>query len=102
MSFEELDGPSAHDKVNITSSTPYRLKKGATELRGRKVITIQALTGSVYAYFAGSNEVPLASDVQKGFVIKKGGERTYEASHTQWVYVLAVTGSVDISFAERS
>lgn len=101
--FQELDGPSKQDKITITAATPVRVKVGSTELNGRQVITIQPLTGTCRVYFADDNESPSAATVlAKGFKQRKEGIRTYEASSTQWVYILSESGSIDVIIAERA
>jgi len=102
MAFQELDGPAKEDLVSIGAVTPVRVKIGSVELSGRKVITIQPVTGPCRLYFADDQEVPSASTVlNKGFRIPKTSIKTFEASDTQWVYLISVTGTIDVIIAER-
>lgn len=97
-----LDGPALHGKQTINTTTPFRVKVNANELPERKIVTIQPLTGKIYIFFGYDENVPTVSDIQGGFIQFKNALHSYEASNEQFVYILAVTGTVDVAFAERA
>ena len=99
--FQPLDGPSKQFSLTVTNTVVKKLQKDTDPYDERKVITYQA-DGNFYLYFGDTGAAPTAGTVAAdGFLVKKGME-TIEASCTQLVYVLAVTGSVDIKGAERA
>jgi hypothetical protein len=103
MSFLPLDGPSAQLKIAIGSATVVEAKVGGSALSERKVITLQPLNGKVYVYFADDGAVPSASTVStNGLILFKNAKETYEASHSQRVYLLALSGTTDVVVSERS
>lgn len=100
--FLPLDGPSLQDQESVTDSTVFRVKSGSSELAGRDVVSIQPLDGKIWVFFGDGSTVPSASDVKnKGFPQPKNSFRTYEATETQEIYIVADTGTVDVRFAER-
>jgi len=103
-----LDGPSKSGKLSsVGVSTPVEVKVGASPFKGRKVFTLQnskedTNRGSFYVYFADDGETPNAATVSaNGFLQAKNVKESYEASDSQAVFVLAVTGTVDIRISER-
>lgn len=103
MSLQPLDGPSLQDTLSISTVSVLEVKSGVTALPERKVITIQPLDGSVYIYFGDGDNIPTTTDVStKGFLHNKKLKESYEASETQPVFILAVSGTVDVRFAERA
>ena len=91
MSLLPLDGPSKQFSVTIDTVTVVELKKDASALEERKVITIQA-EGKIYLYFGEEGAVPNAATVAAdGFIHYKNGKETYEASNTQKIYALSVS-----------
>ena len=101
--LQPLDGPSKSFKLSAVGiATPVQVKAGASAFEERKVITLQS-NGNFYIYFADEAETPNAATVAaNGFIQYKNAKESYEASDTQIVFVLAVTGTVDIRGAERA
>lgn len=104
MSLLPLDGPSQQFSISLTSTTAVEVKDGANPPLGeRKVITMMPTDGKIYVYFGDGSTTPTANDVKtKGFPHSKGSMRSYEASDTQDVWIVADTGTVDVRVAERS
>ena len=103
MAFLPLDGPSSQTRVNVTTSTVVRLRVGPSELAERKVITVQPTTGNIYIYFGDGTATPNSTTVQNnGFIHYKNAIHSYEASDRQDVYMLAVSGTVSVTYAERA
>jgi hypothetical protein len=103
MSLLPLDGPSAQATLSVDASTVVEAKAGGSALTERKVVTLQPLTGKVYVYFGGDGAAPNAATViANGLVCFKNAKETYEASPTQKIYLLSVTGTVNVIVAERS
>jgi len=106
--LEALDGPSKQFAVTITNTVPVEVKAGASAFTERKVITLQnskldTNTGEFYVYFADEGVIPSAGDLStKGFIQGKNTKQSYEASGSQAVFIMAVTGSVDVRGAERA
>jgi hypothetical protein len=101
--LQRLDGPSRQSQITADTITPKKLQRDVDTLPERAVITVQSLDGKIWIYFADDNETPTAGDVSsKGFLHYTKGKESYEAGHLQIVYVLAVTGTVDIRGAERA
>lgn len=102
MPLIPLDGPAQQTTLTVNTSTVQEAK-GATALPERKVVTIQPTTGKIYVYFGDGASVPSAATViADGFVQFKNARDSYEASDTQKIYILAVTGTVTVKVAERA
>ena len=103
MMLEALDGPSKQFILNnVDNTTPVKIQADVSVFEERKVITLQG-NGKFYVYFSDENEVPSAATVStSGFIQYKNSKESYEASGSQAVYVLAVSGDVDIRAAERA
>jgi hypothetical protein len=102
MSFQALDGPSAHGSLTVTNAAVQEIKVGVSALEERKIITIQP-SNKVYIYFGDGGAAPSAATVSaNGFTLFKDALMSFEAATSQKVYVLAVTGSVDVKVAERA
>ena len=103
MSFEALDGPSKQFKLSAVGVvTPVEVFASGSSFSERKVVTLQA-DGKFYIYFADEGETPNAATVAaNGFIQYKDAKESYEAAGSQAVFVLAVTGTVDIRGAERA
>lgn len=100
--YIRLDGPSKQGQQNVTSAAVFRVKLGTTEFSDREVVTIYPIDGKIWVFFADEGVVPTASDVKsKGFPQPKNSMRTYEATYTQLIYIIADTGTVDVRYAER-
>ena len=103
MALLPLDGPSRQLVINIDNTTPQIFKRDANPLPERKVITVQALDGKIWIYFADDDETPVANDIStKGFLHFSKGKETYEASKTQVVWILSFAGTVEVRGAERA
>ena len=102
MAFQPLDGPSSQDRVSVTTSTVKELKVGASALPERQVVTVQS-DGDIWVYFGDGGAAPSAATVSsKGFRQYKNGKDSYEASEKQSIYVVATSGTVNVTFAERA
>lgn len=100
--LKPLDGPSFQASVSVTDSTVFRVKVGSTEFKGRQVITILPTDGKIWVYFGDEISTPNAVTVKTdGFPHFKNSLRTYEATSTQQVFIVADTGTVDVRFVER-
>lgn len=100
--FDPLDGPSLQGSLSVGTGAIVEAKVGALPYSDRKVITIQP-SGKIYVFFAEENSVPSVSDVStKGFLHFKNQKDTYEAGEKQKVYLLSVTGTVNVKIAERT
>ena len=101
--LQPLDGPSAQGTLSsVGTVTVVEAKAGVTALEDRKVITLQG-DGRYYVYFGDGTGTPSAATVSSnGFLNFRNQVVSYEASNQQAVYVLAVTGTVDIKVAERA
>ena len=96
-----LDGPSAQGTVTVNDSTVQEAKAGGSTLSDRKVITMQG-DGKFYVYFGDGGSAPSVATVQNhGFTQFKNAIQSYEAGEQQKVYVLALSGSVNVKVAER-
>lgn len=101
--LQPLDGPSRQFQLTANTTTPQELKRDASALAERKVITIQALDGKCWIYFADEGETVTAGNVtSKGFLQFSKSKESYEAAETQKVYILAFAGTVDVRGAERA
>lgn len=100
--FQPLDGPSTQIKLtSVGTVTPVEVKVGGAPLSDRQVITMQP-SGNMKVYF-GSGTVPSAATVlANGLDHFKNTKETYEAGDKQQVYVLAVTGTIDVVIVERA
>ena len=101
--FLPLDGPAKQGVLSsVGTVTPVECKIEAQPFSERKVITLQG-DGKFYVYFADEGETPNAATVSaNGFTQFKDQKETYEASCQQAVFVLSVTGTIDIVLAERA
>lgn len=97
-----LDGPAEQGKLSaVGTATPVEVKVGASAFEGRQVLTLQG-NGKYYIYFNDGGTAPNAATVSaNGFTAFKDAMVSIEAGPKQDVYVLAVTGTVDIIIAER-
>ena len=97
-----LDGPSLQAVLPVGTATVVEAKVGGSDLSERKAVTLQPLTGKVYVYFGGDAGMPSAATViANGLLLFKNAKETYEASNSQSIYLLAVTGTVNIVVVER-
>ena len=101
--IEPLDGPSKQFILSsVGTTTPVEVKAGTSPFDERKVVTLQA-DGKFYVFFSDTEEVPTSTDVStKGFIQYKNSLRSYEAGQFQKIYVLAVSGTINIRGAERA
>lgn len=102
MSLEALDGPSKQGKITVSDSAVVEVKVGSDVFEDRKVITMQG-DGKFYIYFADEDEVPTVTDVQNnGLTQFRNAKETYEAGMEQKLYLLAVSGNVNVVIVERA
>jgi hypothetical protein len=107
--IQPLDGPAKQGKLtSVTDSTPVEVKVGASPFEERKVITMQSTKldtnfGDFYVYFAEGTSTPTAGTVStNGFLHSKNSLQSYEAGELQRVWVMSVTGTIDIRIVERA
>lgn len=101
--FKALNGPAKHYIIaSLGTATPLEIKDGANPaFSDRKVITLQP-NDKIYVYFADEGETPNAATVStNGFEQPKKAIHTYEASNAQSVWILSVSGTIDVKVAER-
>ena len=97
-----LDGPSKQDTLSVTTLSVVEVKADTTALSERKVVTIQG-DGKFYLYFNDGGSAPSVSDLQNdGLLLFKNVLYTYEATDTQALYVLSVSGTVNLKVVERA
>lgn len=100
--FQLLDGPSIQDRVAVITSVVKELKVGGSALAERQVITIQPLDGNIWVYF-GDGSTPIAATVSsKGLKHVKMAKESYEAGEKQQVFIVAESGTVNVTFVERA
>lgn len=100
--FQPLDGPSLQNKITINSSTVTEIKIGSDALSERQAITLQP-NGNIKVYFGDGTTTPSSSTVQtNGLNHFKNAKETYEAGESQKVYMLSISGNVDVIVVERS
>ena len=101
--FQALDGPSAQDTISVGTGTVVEVKVGASPLEERKVVTIQPKDGKIYVYFGDGVSTPsIGTMAADGFIQVKSSLRSYEAAKSQAVFILAVSGTVNVTIAERA
>jgi predicted methyltransferase len=100
--IEPLDGPSAQLKVSVGTVTVVEVKVGGSPLTERKAITLQP-EGKIYVYFGDGVTTPAAATVSaNGLIHQKDAKETYEAGEKQKVYMLSVSGTVNVVIVERA
>lgn len=101
--FQPLDGPSAQIKLtSVGTVTVVEAKVGANALTERAVITMQP-SGKMKVYFGDGGAAPSAATVlANGLDHFKDAKETYEAGEKQKVYILAVSGTIDVVVVERA
>ena len=100
--FEPLDGPSSQLKVSVGTVTVVQVMVGGSELVDRKAITLQP-EGKIYVYFGDNGAAPSAATVSaNGLIHQKDAKETYEAGEKQKVYMLSVSGTVNVIIVERA
>lgn len=103
MPLLPLDGPSLQATIYVTAAAAFQLKVGASPLTERKVITIQSTNGKLYVYFAIDAGVPSAATIiADGFLVFKNQLVSLEVSEQQLVYVVSVSGTINVKIAERA
>jgi len=100
--YRKLDGPAKQYKLSSVGTSTVVEVVDTTALEERQVITFQS-TGKFYLFFGDSGAAPSAAVVAAdGFELPRKDLLTFEAADTQVLYVLAVSGTVDIVVSERS
>lgn len=104
MAFQPLDGPAAQGQESVTDSTVFEVKKNASTLSEREVVTILPLDGQIWVYLGDDTaSAPSAITVKSdGFPQFTRSMRTYEAGPRQPIYIVSDTGTVDVRYAERA
>lgn len=102
--LQPLDGPAAQTTLTVNTSTVQEAKVGASALSRRGVVTIQPVDGKIYVYFGDDTaSAPNAATViAEGLVVFKNAKESYEAGSQQPIYILAVSGTVDVKVVERA
>lgn len=99
-----LDGPSIQGVLSaVDTVTPVEVKVGASPFEERKVVTLQG-DDKFYVYFGDEDaSAPNAATVTaQGFTVFKNQLTSFEAKYTQPIYVLALSGTVNIRIVERA
>lgn len=100
--YSSLDGPTKSGVLtNVSASVPVEVRAGATAFEARQVVTLQG-DGRFYVYLPDDNEtVTQANVAARGFTQFRNAKETYGAAFGQRVFVMAVSGTVNVRFAER-
>ena len=94
--LQPLDGPGVYGTLSVTD-TPQEVKKDATALDERKVITIQPSDGVVWYGYNNSVSSSTGTKIHKNQWIQ------IEASESLPVWIVADTGeTVDVRITEVS
>lgn len=103
MSLQPLDGPSLQTTLSgVNTSVVTEVKVGSDPFDERKVVSMQG-DSKFYVYFGDGDTIPSSGDISTdGITVFKNQFVTFEASCQQRIYVLAVTGTVDIKIIERA
>lgn len=100
--FQPLDGPSAQTKLlAVDTITPIEVKVGASALAERQVVTMQP-DGNMKVYFSDGTTPLAATVLANGLDHYKNAKETYEAGEKQKIYILAVTGTINVTIVERA
>jgi hypothetical protein len=101
--YQPLDGPSLQTTLSsVGTVTVVEAKVGATALAERKVVTLQG-DGKFLVYFGDDSGAPSAATVTSdGITVFKDQVSSFEATGKQPLYVLAVSGTVNIKIVERA
>lgn len=103
MSLYPLDGPATQDTISVNSSTVQEAKVGGSAFEDRKVVTLQPVDGKIYVYFGDGVSTPSSATViADGFIQYKNEKCSYEATHRQAIFILSVSGTVNVKIAERA
>ena len=103
MAFSPLDGPASQDRVAVTTGTVTELKVAASALADRQVITVQPVDGNIWVYFGNGSSTPSAATVSaKGFKVVKMSKESFEAGERQQLFIVAESGTVNVTFTERA
>jgi len=101
--LQPLDGPSAQGTLSsVGTVTVVEAKVGGSPLEERKVVTLQG-DAKFYVYFGDGSSTPSAATVTSdGITVFKDQVTSFEASASQPLFVLALSGTVDIKIIERA
>ena len=101
--YQPLDGPSLQTTLSVNTTVVQQVMVGASAMAERKVVTIMPIDGKIYVYFAGTAGIPSsATIIAHGFPQFKNALHSYEATDSQLVYILAVSGTVSVKIVERA
>lgn len=102
MAFLPLDGPSAQTTLTVDTTTVQEAIAGGSPLAERKVVTVQG-DGRFYVYFGDGTGAPSAATVSSdGIRLFSNQVSSFEATNQQAIYLLAVSGTVDVKVIERA
>ena len=102
--YQALDGPSKQFSLSVDDATVKEITNNAP-LDERKVVTMQVKSGGkLFVYFGDGSNTPSISDMQNdGIDHPNKVIRSYEASQSQPIFVLAENGAtVDVKIIERA
>ena len=102
--FQPLDGPSRQlASTSLTTTTVVKVGLAGVALEERKVVTIQPISGNIYIYFGDDSTTPNATTVAAdGFIQTKNTLQSYEASASQNLFILSVSGTIQVKIVERA
>lgn len=101
--YEVLDGPAKQTTLSVTNAAVVEAKVGTTAFSERKVVTIQPTSKNVYVYFGDNGTTPSVTTVQNdGIKLYKNGVYSFEATDTQPIWLLAVSGTSNVKVVERA
>ena len=101
MTLQALDGPSLQSSLTVTTTTVQELRVGSEPYKPRQVITFEP-SQDIYLFFGEDDTIPSVTDVQNGgFTYTSESIFTVESGSKQRVYVLAITATATVRFAER-
>lgn len=102
--LQPMDGPAIQDVIAVGPVTVLEVKVGGAAYAERKIVTLQPLNGKIYLYFGDDTGVAPSAAViaAKGLVLFKNAKESYEASDSQKLYYLSVSGTTNVAVAERA
>lgn len=102
--LQPLDGPSKQYTISVDTSTVKEIKFGSSTLSCRKVITLQPIDGKIYVYFGDDTISPPNSStvINDGMIVFKNAKESFEAGEKQPVYILSLSGTVNVKVVERA
>jgi len=100
--LQPLDGPAVQTTLTIDTVTVTEAIASGSPLDERKVVTLQG-DGRFYVYFGDGSGTPSAATVAAdGITVFRNQVSSFEATNQQFIFILAVTGTVDVKVVERA